>query len=174
MEPIVGPYGVNKEGSGDMYPKTANMIHSIRHAMNNDEKFRELLRYLNKKFYHQTVTYADIEQAFSNYFGSSVAKIFEQYLQNTSIPVLEYSVAVDKKSLNFRWTNCIDGFNLPLFIQSERGVQILGAESNKWNTKSLQPLDDVTELFKRIEKLYYCKVKDVSEKPVLSIKPESN
>ena len=161
--PIIGPYGVNKEGSGDMYPKSGNMLHSIRHAMNNDEKFREMLRYLNKKFYHQTVTTEDIQKVVSDYFGSSVEKIFDQYLRTTQVPVLEYSVSADKSKLSFRWTNCVDGFNLPIFINGDRGAMILGPESNKWNTKTLQPQVDVPALFDRIEKLYYCKVKAVTE-----------
>ena len=161
--PIIGPYGVNKEGSGDMYPKSGNMLHSIRHAMNNDEKFREMLRYLNKKFYHQTVTTEDIQKVVSDYFGSSVEKIFDQYLRTTQVPVLEYFVSADKTKLSFRWTNCVDGFNLPIFINSDRGAMILGPESNKWNTKTLQPQVDVTALFDHIEKLYYCKVKAVAE-----------
>ncbi len=161
--PIIGPYGVNKEGSGDMYPKSGNMLHSIRHAMNNDAKFREMLRYLNKKFYHKTVTTEDIQQVVSEYFGSSVNKIFDQYLRTTQIPVLEYAVAADKKTLSFRWTNCVDGFNLPVFIQSPRGAMILGAESNKWNTKALPPQDDIAATFKSIEKLYYCTIKEVPQ-----------
>jgi aminopeptidase N len=161
--PIIGPYGVNKEGSGDMYPKSGNMLHSIRHAMNNDEKFREMLRFLNKKFYHKTVTTEDIQAVVSEYFGSSVKKIFDQYLRTTQIPVLEWNVSTDKKTLAFRWTNCVDGFNLPIFIQGARGATILGAESNKWNTKNLQPGDDMAATFKTIEKLYYCTVKEVPE-----------
>ncbi len=51
--PIIGPYGVNKEGSGDMYFKGASLVHTIRQIINDDEKFRVLLRSLNKDFYHQ-------------------------------------------------------------------------------------------------------------------------
>ncbi len=60
-KPIIGNYGVNNEGSGDMYYKAGNMIHTIRQVINNDEKFRQILRGLNKTFYHQTVTSKQIE-----------------------------------------------------------------------------------------------------------------
>ena len=161
--PIIGPYGVNKEGSGDMYPKSGNMLHSIRHAMNNDEKFRQMLRFLNKQFYHKTVTTEDIEKVVSRYFGTSVEKIFDQYLRTTQVPVLEYSVSADKKKLSFRWTNCVDGFNLPIFIQGNLGIMVLGPESNKWNIKNLQPQEDIHAVFDKIEKMYYCKVKEVAD-----------
>jgi hypothetical protein len=40
-KPIIGTYDVNNEGSGDMYPKGANMLHTIRQLVNNDEKWRQ-------------------------------------------------------------------------------------------------------------------------------------
>ena len=159
--PIIGPYGVNKEGSGDMYPKSGSMLQSIRHAMNNDEKFREMLRFLSKKFYHKTVTTEDVQAVVSQYFGSSVNKIFDQYLRTTQIPVLEYSVNADKTKLYYRYSNCVDGFNLPLFIQGNAGSLILGPESNKWNTKELRPGEASGFPFDAIEKAYYIKLKQV-------------
>lgn len=161
-KPIIGPYGVNKEGSGDMYPKSGNMLHSIRHAMNDDEKFRKMLRYLGKKFYHQTVTTEDIQKVVSQYFGSSVEKIFDQYLRTTQVPVFEYAVSADQRTLSYRYTNCVDGFNLPLFLNTPRGGLWLGPESNKWNTKELKPGDLAVFPFAEIEKNYYVVVKQGS------------
>ena len=80
-KPIIGPYGVNKEGSGDMYDKGGNMLHIIRQLINNDEKFRQILRGLNKTFYHQTVTTAQIEAFMSKKSGKDLSKIFDQYLR---------------------------------------------------------------------------------------------
>lgn len=64
-EPIIGHYDVNREGSGDMYPKGANMIHTIRQVINDDAKFKAILRGMNKTFYHQTVTTKQIEDYIS-------------------------------------------------------------------------------------------------------------
>jgi aminopeptidase N len=158
--PIIGPYGVNKEGSGDMYPKTGNMLHSIRHAMNNDQKFREMLRYLNKKFYHQTVTTEDIQKVVSEYYGSSIEKIFDQYLRNTKIPVLEYSISADNKKLSYRYTNCVDGFNLPIWLPGSTGMLLLAPESNKWNEKELK--GDISSYdIASIEKNFYVTVRSI-------------
>lgn len=161
-KPIIGPYGVNKEGSGDMYPKSGNMLHSIRHAMNDDEKFREMLRFMGKKFYHQTVTTEDIQQVVSQFFGSNVNKIFDQYLRTTQVPVFEYVISADKTKLSYRYTNCVDGFNLPIFLNTTKGGLLLGPESNKWNTKELKPGDWATFPIKEIEKNYYVQVKQGS------------
>lgn len=161
-KPIIGPYGVNKEGSGDMYPKSGNMLHSIRHAMNDDEKFREMLRFMGKKFYHQTVTTEDIQQVVSQFFGSNVSKIFDQYLRTTQVPVLEYAISADKTKLSYRYANCVDGFNLPIFLNTSKGGLLLGPESNKWNTKELKPGDWAAFPLKEIEKNYYVQVKQGS------------
>src|SRR6476469_1542099 len=41
-KPIIGIYGVNQEGSEDMYYKGANMLHTIRQVINNDSLFRNI------------------------------------------------------------------------------------------------------------------------------------
>ncbi len=165
--PIIPAYGVNKQGSGDMYPKSGNMLHSIRHAMHDDAKFRSMLRFLNKKFYHQTVTTEDIQQVMSEYFGAPLNKIFDQYLRTTQVPVFEYYVAENESALYFRYTNCVDGFNLPLFLKTDKGEMILGPESKKWNKAVFKAENTVTVSFNDLENAYYIKLKQLTTKPVL-------
>jgi aminopeptidase N len=87
--PIIGTYNVNKSGSGDMYPKGGNMLHTIRHSINDDKLFREILRGLNKTFYHQTVTTQQVENYISEKAKRNFSKVFDQYLRTTQIPTLE-------------------------------------------------------------------------------------
>jgi len=110
--PIIGYYGVNKGGSGDMYYKGGNMLHTIRHIIDNDSLFREILRGLNKDFYHQTVTTKQIEDYISAHAKKDFSKVFDQYLRTTKIPVLEYKTGTNEFS--YRWTNCVAGFNMPV------------------------------------------------------------
>lgn len=117
-KPIIGPYGVNQEGSGDMYYKAANMIHMIRQIIDDDEKFRMILRGLNKDFYHQTVTTQQVESYINERSGKDFTKVFDQYLRNTKIPVLKYHIK--KGQLIYQWTNCIEGFNMPLKVTLEK------------------------------------------------------
>ena len=88
--PIIGNYGVNNEGSGDMYPKGANMLHTIRQILNDDAKWKSILRGLNSTFYHQTVTTKQIEDYLTAQVGIDLSKVFDQYLRTTKIPTLEY------------------------------------------------------------------------------------
>lgn len=113
-KPIIGPYDVNQSGSGDMYYKGANMLHTIRELVNDDDKWREVLRGLNKTFYHQTVTTEQIESYIIENTGLDLQPIFDQYLRHVEIPVLQYSVK--GKKMTYQWTNCIKGFNMPVVL----------------------------------------------------------
>jgi aminopeptidase N len=130
---IIGPYNVNKEGSGDMYAKGANMIHTIRQIINNDSMFRKILRGLNKTFYHQTVTTRQIEDYISKESKINFAKVFNQYLRTIQIPTLEYKQ--NGNSITYRFTNCIKGFTMPVKI-NYNGQQWIKPNEN-WQSLKL-------------------------------------
>jgi len=108
--PIIGPYGVNQGGSGDMYYKGGSMIHTIRQLIQDDEKFRSILRGLNKTYWHKTVTTVEVENYISKQAGINLSKVFDQYLRTSQVPVLEYRFI--KNAFQIRWANCVDGFNM--------------------------------------------------------------
>jgi aminopeptidase N len=112
--PIIGVYGVNRSGSGDMYYKGGNMLHTLRQIVNNDEKWRGILRGLNKDFYHQTVTTQQIEDYLSQHVGRDLKPFFDQYLRDVRIPKLEYQV--NGKKLNYRWSNVVPDFDMPVKV----------------------------------------------------------
>jgi aminopeptidase N len=112
--PIIGPYGVNQEGSSDMYYKGGNMLHMIRSIINDDEKFREILHGLNKTWYHKTVDTKEVENYISKQAGKDFSPVFDQYLRSTQIPVLEYKI--DGNSISYRFSNCIKSFTIPIKV----------------------------------------------------------
>jgi len=112
--PIIGIYNMNYEGSGDMYAKGANMLHTLRQIINNDEQWRLILRGLNEEFYHQTVTSEQIENYIIENTGLDLNSFFDQYLRDTRIPTLEYAL-IDGK-MHYRWGNCVKGFNMKLKV----------------------------------------------------------
>ncbi len=112
--PIIGTYNSNREGSGDMYYKGGNLLHTIRNIINNDEKWRGILRGLNKEFWHQTVTTEQIENYISKQAGIDLSKVFDQYLRNTKIPLLKYKLDGDK--LTVRYERVVKGFAMPIRV----------------------------------------------------------
>jgi aminopeptidase N len=117
--PIVGPYGVNKEGSEDMYAKGSVILNMIRTIINDDEKWRQVLRGLNKTFYHQTVTYNDITGYISKKSGIDLSTVFEQYLRTASLPVLH--IYQSRNKIYCMWTGCVPNFNMPVRIRVKGG-----------------------------------------------------
>ncbi|SFP65467.1 Peptidase family M1 [Parafilimonas terrae] len=155
-EPIIAHYNVNEEGSGDMYYKGGNMLQTIRYSINNDAKWRSILRGLGKTFYHQTVTAQQIENYISKNAGIDFSKVFDQYLSNIQIPQLSYYYSPDKKKVYYRWDSCINGFNLQLVLLHD-GKAIRIKPTQQWKS-----LND-TAFFNTawIDKHYYIKLKEV-------------
>jgi aminopeptidase N len=112
--PIIGKYGVNEEGSGDMYYKGGNLVHLIRQLFDDDEKFRMALREMNKRFYHATTTSAAIEQFWSEQLKRDLSPLFDQYLRSTQIPTLE--IQKNGNKIKYRWADCNSNFNIPLRV----------------------------------------------------------
>jgi aminopeptidase N len=112
--PIIGTYDVNQRGSNDMYYKGGNMLHTLRHMLNDDEKWRGILRGLNQEFWHQTVTTEQVENFISEKAGLQLKPFFDQYLRSIDIPKLEYRVKGEQ--LTYQFTNVVDGFTMPLRI----------------------------------------------------------
>lgn len=117
--PVVGVYNVNKEGSGDMYPKGGNLLNMVRTIINDDEKWRSILRGLNKTFYHQTVTYDDVVNYINAQSGKNLSPVFEQYLKYKGIPLLNFMETGGK--LYVRWISDVKGFDMPVRVKLKGG-----------------------------------------------------
>ncbi len=113
-KPIIGQYDINREGSGDMYSKGANLLHTIRQLAKDDKVWRQTLRGLNKEFYHSTVTTKEIEDYISKRIGMDLSKVFDQYLRDIRVPIFEYEIT--NGELKYRWNNVIDGFDMPVEV----------------------------------------------------------
>ncbi|MDQ6738063.1 MAG: M1 family metallopeptidase [Gemmatimonadota bacterium] len=133
--PIVGHFNVNDEGSGDMYYKGGNMLHTIRQIVNDDEKWRGILRGLNKEFWHRVVSGTQLEQYISSHAGLDLSKVFQQYLTTTVIPVLEYRIRGD--TLSYHWVNVVPGFAMPVKVSLTDGATTFINPTEQWKTATL-------------------------------------
>lgn len=145
---IIGNYDVNQEGSGDMYDKGANMLHTLRQIVNDDEKWRTILRGLNRTFYHQTVTTKQIEDYLSQSIGMDLKPFFDQYLRDIRVPTFEYSFK--NNQLKYRWTNCISDFNMPVKVILNGKVKWLKPQV-EWRTLPLK----IKDLKLKVDKDFY-------------------
>ncbi len=160
--PVIGQYGLNQEGSGDMYPKGANLLHSIRHAINNDSLFRSILIGLNTQFYHQTVTTEQVENYISLRAGFGFQKVFDQYLRTTQIPMLSYRYNEKEKIFTYEYKDCVTGFNLPLhFSYLGKKYSFMPMDYQPQQRLIQDPNFNVKDFVKTIESQYYIRLEQV-------------
>lgn len=131
--PMEGKHGFWQSGSTDMYFKGANMIHMLRQMIDNDEKFRNILRKMNSLFYHTTITGKTVEEFWEKETGLSLKPFFQQYIRSTQIPTLEYKQSGN--TIEYRLTNATDGLQFPLYI----GDGIALSPTTAWQKTSLPP-----------------------------------
>jgi aminopeptidase N len=134
-KPIVGIYGLNARGSGDMYPKGGNMLHTIRHIIGDDDRWRSILRGLNTEFRHRVVTGRQVREYIGAKAGVPLAKVFEQYLETTKIPVLEYRLEGAK--LSYRWAGVVPGFAMPVRVRVSPDSTVRLVPTETWQTATL-------------------------------------
>jgi aminopeptidase N len=132
---IIGPFGVNAEGSGDMYYKGGNMLHTIRQIVGNDSIWRSVLRGLNTTFHHQVVTGRQVQAYISAHSGVDLTKVFAQYLTTTQIPAFEYRIR--DSTLSYRWAQVVPGFDMPLRVALQAGRWTLLRPKESWQTATL-------------------------------------
>jgi aminopeptidase N len=157
--PIIGYYDVNQPSpTSDKYYKGGNMLHTIRQIVNDDEKWRQILRGLNKDFYHQTVTTAQIENYLDSLIAGDLNKVFDQYLRTKEIPVFEYYWK--GKTLNYRWINSVEGFNMPLKVE-------LGKKELVWvyPTTDFQAMKCSKKVNVKIDNNFYVNSQLLNKKP---------
>ncbi|WP_425420539.1 M1 family metallopeptidase [Phaeodactylibacter xiamenensis] len=148
--PVIGDYDVNHAGSSDMYYKGANMLHTIRTLLGDDEKWRSILRGLNKDFYHQTVTTKQIEEYLIEKSGLDLQPVFDQYLRDTRIPVL--ACKWEKGKLSYRWEQTISGFDMPVTLL-HKGEPVVLKPDTEWQRINLKRTDDL-----KVQRDYYVRL----------------
>lgn len=135
--PIIAPYGVNAEGTQDMYYKGGNMLLTIREIINDDAVFRKILRGIQKKFYHQTVTTQQIEDYFIAQSGKNLDDLFDQYLREANLPILQYYIR--NQRLHYRWKADVSHFNMPVEVKYNNAKwTFITPTSDRWQTVKLK------------------------------------
>lgn len=153
--PMIGTYHVSKRGSNDIYYKGANILHTLRQLVNNDKKWRKILRGLNADFRHQIVSSQQVEAYISKKMKKDLSVFWDQYLRTTQIPKLEYKI--EGKELKYRYIDILDNFDMPI-IALINGKEIWLKPTGKWKSKKIsKPIESV-----EIKKDFYVFSKNAS------------
>lgn len=130
--PVVGSFGVNNDGSDDMYNKGANLLHTLRQVVDDDVLWRDILRGLNTTFWHSIVTGEDVERYINERVGVELSRVFDQYLRTTMIPTFEYRR--DGDSISYRWNNVVSGFDMPVWVSLDSNGSVRLLATTEWQS----------------------------------------
>ena len=149
-KPIIGQFGVNREGSGDMYYKGSLLLNTIRHIVNNDEKWWSILFNYAETYKKQIIDTPTVIAFFNKETGYNLTPVFNQYLNYTSLPHLE--IKSQGKSFQYRWKTDEPNFNMPIdIIIGSKKIRL--EASNDWK-KSKEPITKLEEIKVLTDKFY--------------------
>ena len=124
-KPIQGMYHVNHEGDGDMYSKGMLLLNTLRHVINDDVMWFDLIKSIaDDRFKHTTTSADELIGYINEKTGGDYSKFFEQYIKYPDIPVLEYKLEKykgKKYTLSLRWDVDVKDFEMPVSITSTPG-----------------------------------------------------
>lgn len=135
--PVIGSYGVQHQGSGDMYYKGGNLLHTIRQLVGDDTRWRSILRGLQRDFARSIVTSAEVESYIEDAAGLTLGPVFDQYLRTTMVPLLEWRL--DGNELSYRWADVVEGFAMPVDVTTSGGATLRLEPTSEWETTVVAP-----------------------------------
>lgn len=144
-KPIIGPCCVNQEGSGDMYPKGALLLNTLRHVINNDELWWKIILKYSETFRHKIIDTETVVNFFNKESKMNLTPIFDQYLRYKKIPGLEIKVV--KNKLEYQWKTDVADFNMPIDIKIDgKEIRLEPTNKTKKSKFKVKNIDDVEVL----------------------------
>ena len=130
--PIVGPREVNFNNwiDSDMYYKGAWMLHTLRHVINNDPQWFEIIREIQKEFGMKTTSTAELTAFISKKAGLDLDWFFSQYLYHNEAPVLEYNLT--GKVLRYRWNSSEKNFKMKIGARLDEKEYLMLDPTTEW------------------------------------------
>lgn len=165
-KPIMGVYGVNKEGDSDMYVKGMLFLNTIRHVVNNDDLWWSTIKNMSDTtFKMRNTNYKEVVQVMSEKTGMYLAPIFEQYVKWPAIPVLQYKVKKkgNEYCMKYRWKVNAKSFEMPVvFLHGDKEHRVNASTRWKktriWSTMEQgEPTIDMRRFYVHAMKLGYRK-----------------
>ena len=121
--PIIGPFGVNHEGSTDMYDKGQLALNTLRHVIANDSLWIDILKGLNEKFRYQTIDGQQVIDYISKRAGMDLGYFFDQYFRHSQLPTLVVNLVKqgDDVKAQYHWKADVAGFKMPVKVTTGPG-----------------------------------------------------
>ncbi|MEO0787884.1 MAG: M1 family metallopeptidase [Bacteroidota bacterium] len=143
--PVLGPLGVNFDEfrGSDHYYKGSWVLHTLRHAINDDDKWWRVLRGFYEEYKHSIVSTPEVIDYFAEAIGEDwVRSFFEQYLMHPDIPTLKLargpSPGPSGAIWKCWWETEVEDFAMPVELMVN-GESIRVKPSTEWVDITVDP-----------------------------------
>jgi len=142
QQPIIGVYGVNKEGSKDMYDKGQLVLNTLRHVIGNDSLWFGIVRGLAEDFKYRVVSAEDVFSYVNRTSMMDLGSFFDQYFRHSAIPILDIQLVKqgERVSMRYRWQADVEDFRMPVRVTTSRGMFETVKPAKEWKTKALRDI----------------------------------
>jgi aminopeptidase N len=151
-QPIITARGVNQSPSQDQYFKGALFLHTLRSVIDNDVRWWKLVRDYCSRFRYRNIMTEDLVAFFNRQTGMKLTPVFNQYLRQSALPVLE--LQFHEGSVAYRWQAEVKEFAMPVKAGRRTAWQVLHP-TTEWQTMKT---DLKKEEFEVATDLYYIEV----------------
>ncbi len=114
--PIVGVRGTAATHDNDQYFKGALFLNTLRSVVDDDERWRKILRAMHDRFKYQSIMTEDVVEFFNEQTGEALTPIFDQYLRHAALPVLELEFDAAAGTVAYRWRSEEKDFAMPVKV----------------------------------------------------------
>ena len=135
-QPIIGPLNVNwdKWSGTDHYHKGSWMLHTLRHVINDDDCWFDILRTFYEQNQYGHVHSDDFIELVNTKTQKDFTGFFDQFLNYAKLPILEYEIepAADYFVFRYRWNAEAPGFEMPVLAGKPGNYVRLHPSTSEW------------------------------------------
>ena len=154
QQPIVTTREKNQTPSQDQYFKGALFLHTLRSVIDNDTRWWKLVRDYSNRFKYRNILTEDVVKFFNEQSGKNLTPIFDQYLRQAALPVLELRFQESEGNVSYRWKADTKDFSMPVKVGRRANWQLI-QPTTQWQTmKTVLKKED----FEVATDLYYIEV----------------
>ena len=128
---VITARGVNATPSQDMYFKGALFLNTLRSVVDDDAKWWRLMRAYFNRFKYHNISTDDVAQFFNAQTGLNLMPLFDQYLRQAALPVLE--LRFGDGQVEYRWKADVKAFAMPIKVGRRAQWQTI-KPTTEWQT----------------------------------------
>jgi aminopeptidase N len=157
QQAIITTHEINRTPSQDQYFKGALFLHTLRSVIDDDDRWWKVMREYCREFKYRNILTEDLVRFYNARTGRNLTPIFDQYLRQAALPVLELRFKEAEGGVEYRWKAAVKEFAMPVKVGRKGNWQVIQPTSD-WKTMKTDVRKDDFEV---ATDLYYIEVSKI-------------